>query len=569
MSVSSRLKQLNHYPEWQNLTAMVEVRDWVEDNQNGHLPDVPAFFNHSENSRRDFIRKFDNDDWSVDNRGNLIYSPPTVLGHNHHGDPIYGPPRIRLFVIPPNRRQLAMQQLYDNDRKGLGVGVNQWYYQVCMNYLGIRRKETTEFLKKQGDYQVTRNFKHGVNHPIISKTPNERWQVDVLHMDKYGDHERQMFKVLEHNKNYPDLVQLAGVQPAVNTRNNRNWHYVLTVVDCFCGYLFGEAMHTLDSLQTTYALQRIIQRAGVYPRIVQTDNGPEFDHHFRNYIDQLNAGPHRCSLVHSRPHSPQDAGQVERANQMLRAKFREAFVRHNDLEWVAHLQDFIYNINHQKPSRSRFTPADLWEPAYIPPPNGYNPEANIVPANDETNLHQIRDSHIAKKITLARDQTKTLPTHVFRIGDYVRISVRALYPEIRARHKQGFENKLTTVRYTPTLYEVLRVQPALQHGPVLNFIRQAGLHQFGYRPFNLQRPKYLLRNLTTGDDEPRWFYGSDLIYCGDRHHPPVQSTLDYTGNPNAGPLPVNEHAYTLLRSAQLNRIPSTRQEDFSYYHPYP
>ena len=563
------MKQLNHYPEWQNLTAMVDVRDWVEDNQNGLMPDVPLFFSHSETSRRDFLRKFDNDDWRVDNRGNLIYSPPTVLGHNHHGDPIYGAPRIRLYVVPPNMRQQAMQELYDNDRKGLGLGINQFYYQVCMNYLGIRRRETTEFLKKQGDYQVTRNFKNGVNHPIIAKTPNERWQVDVLHMDKFGDHERAMFKVVEHNKNYPDLVQLAGVQPAVNVRNNRNWHYVLSVVDCFSGYLFGEAMHTLDSLQTTYALRRIIQRAGVHPRIIQCDNGPEFQLQFKQYIDQLNAGANRCSLVYSRSHTPTDNAKVERANQMLRSRFREGFVKHNDLEWVSHLQNYIYNINHQKPSRTQFTPADLWEANYTPPAANYDPEANMVPTNDETNVQQIRDSHIAKKITLARDQTKTLPTHVMRVGDYVRISVRALYPEIRARHKQGLEGKLTTVRYTPTLYEVVRVEPSLQHGPILNFIRQAGLQHFGYRPFNLQRPKYLLRNLTTGDEEPRWFYGSDLLYCGDRHHPPVQSSLDYTGNAIAGPLPANEHAYTVKRAAQLNRVPSTRQEDFSYYHPYP
>ena len=169
MSVSTSLKQLNHYPELQNLTAMVDVRDWVQDNQNGHIPDVPAYFNHSEASRQAFLKKFDNNNWLVDNNGNLIYSPPTIVGHNHHGDPIYGPPRIRLYVIPPNMRQQAMQQLYDNNRKELGVGINQFYYQVCMNYLGIRRKETTEFLKKQGDYQVTRPFRNGVNHSIIAK----------------------------------------------------------------------------------------------------------------------------------------------------------------------------------------------------------------------------------------------------------------------------------------------------------------------------------------------------------------------------------------------------------------
>lgn len=60
--------------------------------------------------------------------------------------------------------------------------------------MGITRKECRDFLQKQGNYTITRPFKKVVNKPILAKTPNERWGMDICDLSNYsirllwGDH---------------------------------------------------------------------------------------------------------------------------------------------------------------------------------------------------------------------------------------------------------------------------------------------------------------------------------------------------------------------------------------------
>ena len=40
-----------------------------------------------------------------------------------------------------------MTDIYKDDTLGLGLGITQFYYQVCRKYLNITRKDATLFLK--------------------------------------------------------------------------------------------------------------------------------------------------------------------------------------------------------------------------------------------------------------------------------------------------------------------------------------------------------------------------------------------------------------------------------------
>ena len=63
----------------------------------------------------------------------------------------------------------------------MGV-LDQFYYQVCSQYIGIKWDEARAFLRQQGNYQISRPIKKAINQPILSKTPNEIWGMDTTYM---------------------------------------------------------------------------------------------------------------------------------------------------------------------------------------------------------------------------------------------------------------------------------------------------------------------------------------------------------------------------------------------------
>ena len=49
---------------------------------------------------------------------------------------------------------------------------------------------------------------------------------------------------------------------------------------------------------------------------------------------------------------------------MLRNRIRAGFAKNNNLEWVKHLQNYVENINNQKPQGALLTPNQLWSQGY-------------------------------------------------------------------------------------------------------------------------------------------------------------------------------------------------------------
>ena len=85
------------------------------------------------------------------------------------------------FKHPPGN------EIYRDDKLGLGLDITQFYYQICRRFLNITRKDATNFLNKQGDYQIAVIRNHKVNTPITAKTSNERWGVDNVDMTRYTE----------------------------------------------------------------------------------------------------------------------------------------------------------------------------------------------------------------------------------------------------------------------------------------------------------------------------------------------------------------------------------------------
>ena len=216
---SLELRKINNYPEWDAVEGINNVINFIQNQE------IPAELNARQQRR--FQEKFGNENWIVEIRENeLFYNPPILDENNQITNENR---RIKLQVVRPNEHNAKLREVYNSS--GSGVGINLFYAKVAMKYLGIKRTETTDFLKKQGNYQLTHNYQKGVNSPILARHPNERWGADLLFLDKYGFELNRRDGVIQTTNVNIALQQ--GNNNYINNNNNRVYRYVLVVVDFF------------------------------------------------------------------------------------------------------------------------------------------------------------------------------------------------------------------------------------------------------------------------------------------------------------------------------------------------
>ena len=77
--------------------------------------------------------------------------------------------------------------MYDDRKTGQGIGIRLFYNLVSSKYLNIARVDVQNFLRKQGDYSITRPYnKTKYNKPVLAKKSNERWGLDTMKMARYS-----------------------------------------------------------------------------------------------------------------------------------------------------------------------------------------------------------------------------------------------------------------------------------------------------------------------------------------------------------------------------------------------
>ena len=507
---SVQIRTLNAYPELKTNAGIQIVKDYLTHIDNG-LP-APAFFAalippmNAQKIQR-FEQKFNPLRWKIQQFLDVPYL-------------MYEPsPRIKLQVISPENaaeQQQKLQQIYNNDAEGLGKGINTFYNFVCTKYLGIKRTTCTAFLKKQGDYQVTRPYHKTINHPILAKSPNERWQIDVMYLNSY----------------------IHGSAPAINPAHNLNTivrngvrilcPYVMVVVDCFSKKMWARPL-TSQTIQETLANFRDIcinECQNTFPRVLQNDNGGNWTGAFAQWLSNNQLHP-AITQIKIKPYTPTSDGLVERMNQILRNKIKEGFVRHNDLEWVNHLQNYCININNQRQSGTKYTPNELWAPGRHQ--MQINQAVQFDTQKTDTNtLNEIRQAVQARSILtaqaqIARNARGKAPT-IFQVGDRCRIALRVQHPEIRRRIEKEVQIKLTTVKYTPQVYSVVSVVGI----PPANYQAAAPLGQ----QWNVVRQRYTLQdengNPVMERDTPKLFFGSELKKVPQNTVAPNVQTLERT-----------------------------------------
>jgi glutathionylspermidine synthase len=109
----------------------------------------------------------------------------------------------------------------------------------------------------------------------------------------------------------------------------------VTVDDVFSRYCWLEALIKKEATQTTDALQKIINRAGIQPdTTILTDLGTEFEGTFADFCDQ-----HRIVLIKTIPFSPKQNAVVEFCNRDVRKIINSFFSQNNNFIWYNILLD--------------------------------------------------------------------------------------------------------------------------------------------------------------------------------------------------------------------------------------
>jgi len=412
------MKSLNAYIEFRTTAGINTVRLAFLTNT------APAGLTPAQAAK--FTARFLNGDWVV-----------VPLLPAEGGLPIHGVNRLRyrpqvpasaqpvdLLVAYDDERVIFMNKVWSDRQRGYGVGLQAFYHQVAMSYLNIQKVHTDEFLTSKGDYQLQKTPQPKVIAPIVTQRPNQRWGMDLIDMS-------------------------TGAGP------NRATRYIVTVVDYFSGYIWARYIQNKrpatirDALNgiCTSPVNAVPAGAGnTFPSILQMDNGGEF----QNATMRTWAGAHNIQLIYTQSYTPKSNGKVERKNREIRKKIKAGYLRQNNNIWIAHLNDYVVNINSQASSRKNMSAKQLWQPGNPP----------ILPMGPvSVSLTPGRAATIERNFLELRAQRWThgaLPR--FQVGDNVRVDMFSVSSAYRKQVKERDINKLV-VHWSPVVSTVAEVFP--------------------------------------------------------------------------------------------------------------
>jgi hypothetical protein len=368
-------------------------------------------------------------DFIIDDNNYLVYKP------------------LDLVVVPQAEKEELLTELYKDDVNMLGKGVTNVYKYIKTRYINIKRKDVEEFLMKQQDYQLTKNIKKVVNKPIIEAIPNHRWQVDVIDMDKYS-------------------------------KNNGGRKYILNCVDVFSRKLWLRALKNLEAKTTTKAIKSIIDKAGIKPNIIQTDNGVEFQGKFKEFLDKNN-----ITQIFNNAYSPNENAIVERSNKEVRKIIRTLMLAENSFKWYDKLDQVEEHRNNAYNNYIKTHPNEIW--------SSDKNKIEIYKGRKPTPKDNARKELVKRAM---RTIEKYKQNDNYKVGDKIRIKMSAIFNNVRKLLKQKLTKQIV-VSYTPSIFTINKV------------VKKDGL---------LERNKYLIENengelVTKANGKKKYFYASDLL----------------------------------------------------------
>lgn len=212
-------------------------------------------------------------------------------------------------------------------------------------------------------------------------------------------------------KGINETLQADLVEMIPYAKENKNFKYILTVIDVFSKIAWATPIKNKTGLEVTQAMEKII-KSGIVPKNLHTDMGKEFfNSNFKKLMDLY-------KINHYSTYSTKKAAIVERFNRTLKNKMWKKFSFNGSYKWLNLLSKLVDEYNNTVHRTIGMKPIDV----------------------DKTAERRLQKTVFANRIELHR-QPK------FKIGDHVRIS----------KYKSIFD-KGYTPNWTTEVFTVRKVQ---------------------------------------------------------------------------------------------------------------
>ena len=148
-----------------------------------------------------------------------------------------------------------------------------------------------------------------------------------------------------HPQEAGDLVQIDSIVIFLNGIKR----YILTAIGLVTEFAFAYCYSSLSSKNTEDFMRKLTEVTPFGIKRIQTDNGAEFEKHFRDYIQKQN-----LVQFHNYPGHPQSNARVERFNRTLQEQYTSWHLDelHEPREFNKVLIEYLIWYNTRKPHRT-------------------------------------------------------------------------------------------------------------------------------------------------------------------------------------------------------------------------
>ena len=174
-----------------------------------------------------------------------------------------------------------------------------------------------------------------------------------------------------------DLVDMQGFHDT-----NKDYKYILTCIDLFSRYAWGEKLKTKSGPEVAKAIVNLFKRALAKPNKIWVDQGGEF---YNKDVEKILGNIKLYST-----YGKAKACIIERFNRTFKNMMYKQFTKNSNHEWLNILQPLMKEYNNKYHRMIKATPAEIYDGENVIEP----------PESDEKNKHKNK----------------------FKIGDHVRIS---------------------------------------------------------------------------------------------------------------------------------------------------
>jgi len=225
-----------------------------------------------------------------------------------------------------------IRQYYENPRYGL-FSAPKLAKTIRSQHPEIRTADVVRFVARQPAAQINHEVhlnRRDKYNKILAFHPNDVWQADLL-----------------------DVQNLSGV--------NKNYRYILNVIDVYSRYLWSFPLKTKGAQDVATALTELISKVGA-PDNFPSDHGKEFlNNAVQGLLKKHNTKQH---LHEVGDHNV--LGIIERVNRTVRELFRKWFALKGTKVWLDVHDDLVANYNGSVHSTLRQRPVDVYASTVYP-----------------------------------------------------------------------------------------------------------------------------------------------------------------------------------------------------------